>query len=187
MDSNKIIFAVSLVVVAILVLALAKSPSKVMSSPIVNSGNPIKFTDYVCVGATIGGEYQDLGCKTNLVTTVGFNDLKSLLGGQTVNLNETTIAVANSTAAQVAGDVNLQGEWANCGMTKAAGTYASFGNGQWNVTKTFTNTCAGAATVNGTGLYNDTAAGHLFAETTFTSATLNQNDQINITWGLQLS
>lgn len=172
------------------VIALAMVFTFAVSPPVTRDSN-LRVDAWACGKAynSITGAVTDLGCKHNLLTTVGMNDLKSLLGGQTKNLNETTVAIGNNTAAQVVGDTALQGEWSSCGLTRATGTYYSYGNGQWNVSYTFTSTCSGAQYINATGIYNDTATGHLFAEVTYGStATLNNvGDQFNATWGFQVS
>ena len=56
------------------------------------------------------------------------------------------------------------------------------------MTYQWTSTCDNAY-VNGTGLYNSTAADKiLFAETNFTSSvTLMNGDKLNVTWGLAVS
>jgi hypothetical protein len=98
----------------------------------------------------------------------------------------TKIAVANNTVAQSAADTSLQGEWTTCGLAAATGTYVSAGTGAWNITYQWTSTCDNVI-VNATGLYNATGTNQLFAETTFTTVTLQTNDKLNVTWGLTVS
>jgi len=171
-------------VVALLILGLSLS---LTSNTPVSSTEGLKYNGMVCVGATLNGSYHDLGCTHNLITTAGKTLMQNVIGGQQVNMNATRIAVANSTAAQTAADTTLQGEWTTCGLAKTPGTYATTGTaGAWNVTYQWTSTCDNVI-VNATGLYNDTFTNQLFAETTFTSVTLQTNDRINVTWGLTIS
>jgi len=85
-------------------------------------------------------------------------------------------------------------DWTANGLTQAAGTVAfvsspALTGGNTSITKTFTCTSCSNTVINGTGLYNttttcssSTAGCVMFAEANFTSATLQTNDQINVTW-----
>jgi hypothetical protein len=166
------------------------------SSGVINvKPNNLNFEDSVCIGATLSGVYNPVGCTHNTLTGKGKDLLEALLNGTSYSLNVTRLAIANDTTAQAtATDTTLSGELIGCGFTNTTGTSSYFSNGNWNVTYTWTNTCAGSSTVNATGIYNsssyNTAVGvgaNLFAETTFTSVTLNQNDQINVTWGFGIT
>lgn len=129
------------------------------------------------------GKKEDLGCRHNLFTNYGKNITRDLLGTYSNLAAVNYIALANNTSAPAATDVSLSGEYTACGVSRAAATYntqaASHGN--WSMSKVFTSTCDSVVVVE-TGLYNSSSGNTLFAETGFTNATLQTNDQINITW-----
>jgi hypothetical protein len=169
-------------IVALLILGLSLS---LTSNTSVSSTEGLKYNGMVCVGATLSGKYYDLGCRHNLITNVGKDHIKTA-SGQGAAIRHDKIAVANNTVAQAATDTTLQGEWTTCGLAAATGTYSSAGTGAWNITYQWTSSCD-SVIVNATGLYNATGTNQLFAETTFTSVTLQTNDKLNVTWGLQVS
>ena len=187
MQTNKIILTLSILAVGLFAFSLAQSQTFIQSS----SGG-IHYGSVVCIyknGVLIEP------CHHNLIDNTGKDLIAQSLNGTSAS-NVVLIAVTNNTSAQAATDTASQGEYlANggnpCGMTNASGTWVGYGTaGQWNVTNTFTSSCA-SVTVNGTALYNNSLsnglANKLFAETTFTSTTLNANDQINVTWGIYIS
>lgn len=115
------------------------------------------------------------------------------------SVNASARCIGNTTGTSYGGCQ----DYAANGLQPAAGTVqdvsASNGAtqldpGNVSITKTFTCTSCSSTPINATGLYNDTtvsaAAGnnsnvgnlHMFAEANFTVATLQTNDQINVTW-----
>ena len=60
-------------------------------------------------------------------------------------------------------------------------TQTDIGTGNWSISHTWTSSCDGRI-INATGIYNATAVGKLFAEANFTSVTLNNGDQLTITY-----
>jgi hypothetical protein len=102
-----------------------------------------------------------------------------MMGQAVVTLDQ--LALANNTVAQSASDTNLQGEWTTCGLARATGTLTSINTGNWSISYQWTSTCDNVI-VNATGIYNTTASGNLFAETTFATTTLQTNDKINVTY-----
>ncbi len=136
------------------------------------------------------GTREGLGCKQNLFTNYGKNITRELLAHPgTAGGNVTYIAVGNATAAdQAATNTSLGQEYganppAACGLGRAGGTYAKVdtSHGNWSISKVFTASCD-SLNVSATGIYNASTGSTLFAETTFTPVTLQNNDQINITW-----
>ena len=146
------------------------------------SGNGFKFDNQVCVSKN--GVL--LGCSHNTFTTAG----KSLVMDYLFNASATQlnwvkyIAVGNGTAP-AAGSTTLDSEIAECGFSRAIATsvYTNATAGVRFIEKVFTMAgCAGTVVVNTTGLFNQTATGTLFAGNSFTDASLQNNDQLNITW-----
>jgi len=182
MKTNKIIFAVSLVALAFLAFSLSTTTVPMQTG----ASSGIAYHSVVCVyknGVLVEP------CHSNLLTNGG-KDLVMFGLNSSGPQNVVLIGVSNQTSAQAATDTALATEWTSCGLTNSSGTFVYRGVGQWNVTKTFTSTCD-SVTVNGTALYNNSLgnglANKMFAETTFTSTTLNTNDQLNITWGIYVS
>jgi hypothetical protein len=146
----------------------------------------IKYNSQVCV-------YKNdvlVHCGPNLITDAGKNHIKGVLGtwpGAVQGTNVSIIALSNTSTTIGISDTALPGIMANeCGLGMQRGTYYTFGTGAWNISYQFTNTCNAAIIVNTTALYNQTSGtGALdFAENTFTTVTLSQNDNLNVTWGI---
>jgi hypothetical protein len=135
----------------------------------------LKYTGVACI-------YKNdklIECKHNLITNRGKDLIKlDMMGSAVVTLDQ--LALANNTSPQSASDTNLQGEWTTCGLARATGTLTSIGTGNWSINYQWTSTCDNAI-VNATGIYNTTALGNLFAETTFATTTLMNGDKINVT------
>ncbi len=154
-----------------------------IAAPSEQSEQSIKYTGVVCVSKN----NEPMVCKHNLFTNMGKNIVKDLVGvGGNVGgalSNVSYIAIGNQTVTQADTDVTLGNEWIDCGLNRAMGTFNTntISNGNWTLTKEFTSTCNGVV-VNNTGLYNKSSGNFLFAENTFTDATLQTNDKINITW-----
>ncbi len=205
MNTNAIIFILLLVALSFVVLSLHQTVnfSSVTPSP------KIQFDDYVHIVAFSPKTDQILldEWHHNLVTNKGLGELGNVLNGSHLNLNATWIAIANGTSGTTVilpTDTALSGEWipspasaTACGLLNATGTSVGQAQGAWNVTKTWTSTCANAI-VNATGLYNSSTGGTgsplyagltplLFAEANFTSTTLQSGDQINVTWGVYIT
>ena len=181
MNTNKIIFALSLMALAFFALSLTQVKT-------FNESNDSGLTYHAVVNIYKNGELIYQGHNT--VVNGGKNLVKTELAGQEAGITDIRrLAIGNTTTpAQDVSDTALGQEIVGCGLTNTTGLYVNqpTANGQWNVTNTFQSTCNGVV-VNSTALYNNTVGGTLFAETTFTSTTLNVNDQINVTWGIYLS
>jgi hypothetical protein len=187
MNQNNIIFAVSLLALALLVFGLSSFKPSVSTNAanFVNTGIPYHGQVTVYKNGVL------IWTGHNTLVNNGRSIVQDLLHASGATAGVTSVALSNVTpmTGYSATDTTIGAgtDWASCGLSVAAGTYVATGTaGQWNVTKTFTNTCPTGMIVNATGLYNATSSGYLFAETNFTSTTLNQNDQINITWGLYI-
>jgi hypothetical protein len=121
-----------------------------------------------------------------LLTTVGKDAIKGILGvGQTV-ANYTWIAVGGNTSAMAVGDTTLANEFSTCGLTRALGTYGSTGTGAWRIEKDFavTGTCV---SINSTALFNASSTGTLLAEDTISNTNVANGDTLNMTWTVSVS
>lgn len=156
----------------------------------------IKYTGALCV--YVNGKQHE--CKKNIFTDFGKNLTRAALIGSTditgaaaTNITE-YIALANCTTTAITGEqVDICGSagglWSTCGMSRVAATQRNTTTGcstttcpgNWTVTNEFTSSCANV-TINATGLYDSSAGSNLFAQANFTTATLENNDKINITW-----
>ena len=118
---------------------------------------------------------------SNLITTVGLNHIKYLVGeGQGTNAMK-YIALGNGTDPE-AGSTELSGEWASCGLSRATGNYYSNGDGNWTISASFTANEDGCK-VNTTAVFNDTSGAMMFAGDTYSSTdTLNTNYVLQQNW-----
>jgi len=89
------------------------------------------------------------------------------------------IAVGNTTAP-TSSSTSLAGEIADCGLARASGTYATIGTGNWSITYLWTSSCNNEA-VNTTALFNASSTGTMFMGDSFTTVTLQNTHQLNIT------
>lgn len=151
----------------------------------------LKYTGVVCV-------YKNgdlIQCDHNQFTNMGQNLTRQALINGVNGVITNYIALGNSTVAIAATDVTLPtpGDMANeCTLGRAQGTITnqttgctvSTCPGNWTISKlwTYSATCSGTVTINTTGLYQGATGNNLFADNTFTPATLSPNDQINVTW-----
>jgi len=145
----------------------------------------MNFTANQISGAISGAANSSLGTSTGGIVNV------IAIG---TRQNGQQLAGAGCVGAVNATELFLCGEFnSSCGLNRAAGdsvrinvsTAPSAGN--WTITREFTSTCGGVD-INVTGLFNstvnDTAMNRnvFFAQNTFTTATLQNNDKINVTW-----
>jgi hypothetical protein len=185
-------------------IALGGLLSGTMFSPAKPDTVSAYYHTNVCIGYTHDGVYHPVECKTNMLTNKGIGQLGLFLNGSSVgDMNITWMAIANgSTGTTVIQptDTALSGEYTpanSCGLLNASAKSVGQAQGAWNLTYTWTSTCANAI-VNATGLYNSSVGGTgsptyaglvplLFAEANFTSTTLQSNDQLNVTWGIYIT
>jgi len=169
----------------------------------VTSSGACKNGDEACLTGIVAKSH-------NVYTNLGKNATRDYLFHSGANLVNAfnVISVGQINVSQTATDrclANNTGagsycqDWYGNGLTSIAGTVADvvsgggidFGN--VSISKTFTCTLCVSTVINATGLYNKTFAADalgnpaatdlmLFAEANFTAATLQTNDQINVTW-----
>jgi len=123
--------------------------------------------------------------STNIITTRGKLLIQMAANG-TADAYLNNLTVANNTATQVVGDVELQGAYGTlaptCTLAGATATLTAVGAGNQSLTYQWTSGCNNAY-VNATGIYNATGTGNLFAETTWTpTTTLQSGDKLNVTY-----
>lgn len=206
-QATKVIIGLMLVAAFTFSVSGLNKPSVAQSQTLSLGGKSFYFDDYVCVsttGAIAGnpthGVMKDLPCRHNAMTNNGLNFVIGVLNGSypTGNSGVKYVAIGNTSQAGgiAATDTKLGQEDIDsaCGLINASGTVFPLNTavGTMNVTKTFTNAC-GSTVINSTALYNSSYSLNTivvpidFVEATFTSATLAANDQINVTWGLQVT
>jgi len=193
---NKKIVVISMITLLALGFALGNSMT---STSIDDSVSAVYHTSVCKQVIRANGEVEDLGCNHNLLPMSGRALLQQILGG----INTAATSALNMTIANCTGggatqpnvtDTKLCGKGSSameyntgqCGMGPVVATYYNFtgnvaGLPGWNITNTFTSTCNDVI-VNATALYNTTT--QLFAENTFTTVTLQNGDQLNVTWGI---
>lgn len=195
------------VIVATIALVFVASNFSITSSTTTSTseeeGSTLTYKAVQCTYIKRAGEteWTKWDCNPNIFNSEGKNFTMRQISGP-IDGNGTTstglvrvIAVANvsgggNCGAQTPADVFLCGEYNTCGLSRASannvGTNTSTAPtaGNWTISREFTAT--GTCEVNGTGLFNTTTANDtaeiFFAQNTFTTATLNNNDKINVTW-----
>jgi hypothetical protein len=143
----------------------------------------------------IWGPIVDQGHNT--VPNIGLNwTMDKLFATNTVSGTPTVIALGNNTNAEVTTLANINMTTNNsaivdCGLAPATISGAnltrlSTSTANVSLSYIFINTCANAVIVNTTALYNQTGNGTsntMFAGKNFAaSVTLQNNDQLNVTW-----
>jgi hypothetical protein len=154
-------------------------------------GEALHPTGYVTVSVVRDGNeiyhYED----HNLITNAGKDYIADQLS-DTPSATEIAkyIALSSDATAPAATDTSLTGEiTAATGLQRAGGTFAhTAGTDNWTISNTFT---AGASftAVQKAGLFTDGTNGApdtLVAENTFSSVNLANNDQLTITWTIDL-
>jgi hypothetical protein len=172
-------------VLSVLILAIA-AVSIFSNGDGVEVGQGLKWKTNVCAEVIrANGEVESLGCKHNVLTDTGKLYAEQALTGTATNISN--LALGNTTAP-VAGDTQLAGIIVGCGLLNASSDYQNniAAGGNWSIYHTWTSTCD-AITVNTTGLYKVGANMLMFAGTTFTSTTLQTNDQIKVNYTISIA
>jgi hypothetical protein len=166
-------------VITLTILILAVAFSMISGFHNEEADAVLEYNSQVCV-------YKNdelVQCSHNIVTDAGLNHLRDFLAlGSAGSANASIIAVGNG-SEPVAGSTSLNEEITGCALARAAGSYiANVSIGSWGITKLWTqNGCPGII-VNSTALLNATSGGTMFAGNTFTTVTLQNSDQLNVTW-----
>ena len=148
-----------------------------------NLSQGFKYTGVSCVKIIRkNGVIEDLGCDHNVLYNSGKDLIEELLGNTGSGGPVKNITLCNATAGcgtPVADASETWNEITTCGLESAQGTYSSIGVGNWSIQHTFTSTCDNVET-NVTRIRN--SAGTNLAGRSFTLATLQNGDQLQITW-----
>lgn len=135
------------------------------------------------------GELLHKETKENIVVNAGLEWLKAHLCSA-ASTPAKNIGLSSNVAAPAAGDTELgatvkAGD--TSGLKRALGTYAAGATGVCTVAKTFT-CLSGPETVASAGLYwHVSEAATLLAGVAITSATLQTDDTLTVTWTITLS
>lgn len=139
----------------------------------------LEYNSMVCVYKN----NEVLSCSENALTNAGKDAIKDLLGDGTAGAGFDYIALGNG-ATPNASSVSMEDEIGNeQAVGRTQGTYASIGTGNWTISALFTANDT-VSNINTTSLFNDSFPTNttLFAYNTFTDVSLEDNDQINVTW-----
>lgn len=148
---------------------------------------------------SLTGKQRFLGFSYNSRVNKGADLIASLITGEVQNSISTPLPpkyIALSTASLTPDktDTTLASETSATGLARALGTQGSYtgpstldGAASYTVTKSFTNTSAGAVTIQSAALFDAASTGNLFVEANFsTSAPLAVNDVLAVTWTVNL-
>jgi len=146
----------------------------------------VLYTGMVCHKVTrAGGAVEDYGCDKNVLTNVGKNHTTSQLFSEPTAVSATDIVdsmVLGNTSAPQDTDTSHPGKVSDCGLAEYSSlSWSSTGTSDGNVTANhqWTSSCNNVV-VNTTGL--ETNGDTYFAGNSFTSVTLQANDQLTVTW-----
>jgi len=122
-----------------------------------------------------------------VLTTIGKNWIEDQLGDSPGTDPAKWISVSTSTSTPLASWTQIPTEITTGGLARAAGTYASTGDGQWTESYQFT-ASATHTDVQLTGLqWAASGNNNLLGADTFTPVTLNSGDKLTVTWTVTAS
>ena len=179
-------------ILSVLMLAtlLAFSSFAVPGGFVSDSQDALKYNSNVCIYVTrIDGIVEDLGCSHNLLTTAGKNGIRTSLTGiagesyEHIGLCNSSYGGSCTTPALT--DTTLGNEYNDASGLNRTGptTYLALGIGNWSYSRTFVALADGMST-NLTGIFDNTVGGTMLAVNTFTTSTLQTNDQITVNWSI---
>jgi len=114
---------------------------------------------------------------SNLITNIGLNVIRDLLGGLGSQGAMTAIAIGTGATAPVNGNTALQTEY-----TRAAATISTPADYQIRYTKTFSFGSGVSETITEAGILdNNTSGGKLLTRTTFTGKLVSSSVQLIVT------
>lgn len=124
--------------------------------------------------------------NAGVLTTIGKNWIEDQMGDSPSADPAKWISVSNDAGAPAVGWTEIPVEIAANGLTRAAGTYASAGDGVWTISYQFTAT--GAQSCQLTGLqWADAGDNNLLGADTFASVTLANGDKLTVTWTITVT
>jgi len=123
----------------------------------------------------------------NLITTIGSKHIRNFLGwANQTNQASIYISLSNDASPQTSW-TKLPVEITGSGLDKATGTPSNVNSTAYQVTKTWT--ANASQSVQCTGLHWDSApdtSGNLFAAASISSVSLQANDQLQVTWTVNI-
>ena len=122
-----------------------------------------------------------------VLTTIGKNWIEDQLGDSPAADPAKWVSLSTSASSPSAAWTQIPTEIVANGLERAAGTYASTGDGVWTISHQFT--ASGPHTdVQLTGLQWAAAGdGNLLASDTITPVTLGSGDKLTVTWAITIS
>lgn len=181
---------ISLIPIVLVAVVAASLLSSSITTPTMTNptfANLLAYHSLVTITYTpFGGTPRIISSHHNFFSTAGQESIFNLLGASGNNsartTNFTVIALCNDTGA-----TGCLQAYIDSGLTNVTGTVVRIGAGNWSVANTFTST-VNNKDINATGLFNGTTAGSTyFAGNNFTKVTLQNLDQITVTWNLSVS
>lgn len=121
------------------------------------------------------------------LTTIGKNWIEDQMGDSPSTDPAKWVSVSLDGGAPAAGWTEIPAEIVADGLSRAAGTYASTGDGVWTIIYQFTASDT-HVDVQLTGLqWADAGDGNLLGADTFTPVTLNNGDKLTVTWTITVT
>lgn len=165
-------------------------------------GYNLGIRGFNCIEAHItrsDGSVELLSPTYNSRVDVGAALTASLISGTTLGgisspSNPKYIALSTSSLTPAHGDTTLTGETAVSGLTRAAGTAATYSSpvsldaaASYILSKTFTSGVVGPTVIQSAAVFDAVSTGNLFVEGNLSvSASLGNGDQITINWTINL-
>jgi len=142
-------------------------------------GVPVKGNVHVVARHKDGTVFLDTWVH-NLRVNAGINWQYNQMAGSTAAVCD-YIALSNAAVTPAATDTTLSSEITSNGLARALGTATHSSNAtSYTLVNTFTATATQAAQA--AGMFNNSSAGTLCFENTFTQASLVANDTLTVTW-----
>lgn len=134
----------------------------------------------------------DSGWLKNQVVNLGFRDYLVRLLGSLAGSKQVSHVLLGTGGAPAAADTSLAGEITDASNSRAAVTAATSGSKTLQLTATFASSDSFVTTshnISNIALVNTstTAVGTIFAGNTYTSSSLNTNQNVNVTYEIQFS
>jgi len=195
MNKNFVIAVLSIVLATAVIYSTVQLNMPVMSS---TTSGLFDIGSSVCIytRSNPDDEWQlTAPCSHNTMQTSGLNWVRDKIFATNGTGVATVLALGNGTNGDaLASDTSLSGLIIGCGLDAAADASPIIrGTGNMSVTKLWTSSCTGALIVNATALQNNTGFCAttnctLFSTKNFTSSvTLQNGDQLNVTWFVWVS
>ncbi len=131
------------------------------------------------------GVLLDYSHHAGVLTDLGADWIEDQIGDSPATEPAKYIGLSNDATSPTAAWIVIPTEITTGGMSRAAGTYANDGTGQWNITKTFSPTGSGSAQL--TGLYWASTGSLLLTADTFTQINYESGDTVQIRWTITVS